>query len=502
MMVKTKSKKPVVAAANTPLKMNAAQKAKKDVMQGMLTNAHLLRSELLTKLLNPGKDINFECGYPDTIDINSYKKMFKRNGVAKRVVKILPEETWALPPTIFEKEEAEETEFEKAWKEVKEEKRVFHYLQRIDVLSGIGEFGILLLGIDDGQELNEPVEGINEATGEKVGKSEHKLLYLKPFDQSAVKVKTRETSTSSPRYGFPTTYNVDFEGTETSDSKQTKVVHWTRVIHVADGRELSEVTGTPRMEPIYNRLLDIRKILGGSGEMFWKGGFPGLSFETQPDVEDLDTDSIKDQMELYLAGMQRYLAMEGMTVKSLSPQVSSPKEHIETNMRNIAISLGIPYRIFLGTEEAKLASSQDVRTWNKRLAQRQENYVSLYIIRPFIDRLIVFGILPEVEQYTVDWPDLNAPTDEDVANVAKILTEAMSKYVSSGVDTLIPPMEFLTKIIGMTQDEAEAIEEAALKYIEEHPPEEEEEEELVEVVEDKVPVDKVKKSKKKVKVKK
>ena len=199
--------------------------------------------------------------------------------------------------------------------------------------------------------------------------------------------------------------------------------------------------------------------------MFWKGGFPGLSFETQSDVEGLDADSIKDQMEKYMAGMQRYLAMEGITVKSLTPQVSSPKEHVETNMRNIAISLGIPYRIFLGTEEAKLASSQDVRTWNKRLSQRQENYVTPCIIKPLVDRFIDLGILPEPTAYVVDWPDLNAPTDEDKANVAKILTEALSKYVAGGVDALIPPMEFLTVILGMTQEEAEAIETAAMGWV-------------------------------------
>jgi len=201
-------------------------------------------------------------------------------------------------------------------------------------------------------------------------------------------------------------------------------------------------------------------------------------------VEDLDTESIKDQMELYMAGMQRYLAMEGITVKSLSPQVSSPKEHIESNMRNIAISLGIPYRIFLGTEEAKLASAQDITTWNKRLSQRQENYVSPYIIRPFVERLIAFGILPEVKGYIVDWPDLNAPTDEDKANVAKSLTEAMSKYVSAGVDTLIPPMEYLTMVLGFTQEEAEAIEKAALKYTAEQEEEEEIEEPEEEIVEE------------------
>ena len=85
--------------------------------------------------------------------------------------------------------------------------------------------------------------------------------------------------------------------------------------------------------------------------------------------------------------------------------------------------------------------------------------------------------MPEVEEYTVDWPDLNSPTDEDKANVAKSLTEAMSKYVSAGVDTLIPPMEYLTVVLGFTQEEAEAIEKAALKYTAEHEEVEEIEEE-------------------------
>jgi len=139
--------------------------------------------------------------------------------------------------------------------------------------------------------------------------------------------------------------------------------------------------------------------------------------------------------------------------------------HIESNMRNIAISLGIPYRIFLGTEEAKLASAQDVRTWNKRVSERQENYVVPFVIRPFIDRMIIFGVLSEPKEYAVDWPDLNAPTDEDKANVAKLLTEAFSKYVAGGVDNLIPPMEYFKTVIGMTQEEVDAIEKAAMGWI-------------------------------------
>jgi uncharacterized protein len=467
----TKKTKKTVAdtkeASVSVLKLDEAQKTIKDNLQLQLNTTTLIRSSLLNKLINPGKDINFECGYPDQINSTDYKALYLRNGIAKRVVQLLPDETWAIQPDIYETEDTNETEFEKIWTSLVVEKRVLHYLNRIDVLSGIGEFGILLLGINDGKDIDKPVEGINELTGEFTKGNSYELLYLKAFDQTAVSVKTKETNFSSPRYGYPKLYNVNFEAADNPAATVSKVVHWTRILHVADGRESSEIYGTPRMRPIYNRILDIRKILGGSGEMFWKGGYPGLSFETNPEPGDtaLDTESIKDQVENYMSGMQRYLATEGLVVKSLQPNIADPKEHVEVNLRNIAISLGVPYRIFMGSEEAKLASSQDARTWNKRISARQEGYATPYILRPFIERLIAFGVLPQPESYIIDWPDLNAPTDEDKATIANLLTESLTKYVAGGVDALIPPIQYLTIILGLSQEEAETIEKAANNFL-------------------------------------
>jgi hypothetical protein len=414
--------------------------------------------------LNRGIDINHECRYPDVISMKEYKELYMRNGTANRVVKLWPEESWAMDPDVIENEDSTETEFEKKWKEVQIESRVFHYLKRIDILSGIGEFGILLIGIDDGLELVEPVDGINEKTGEKIGKGvERKIIYLKPFDQSVVTIDKKELDPTSPRFGMPVIYGIKFTNESSADVIAVKTsnelkIHWTRVLHIADNRESSETYGVPRMQSVFNRVLDIRKILGGSGEMFWKGAFQGLSFETQADAEGgtLDIESLKDQMEKYGNGMQRYLATEGLTVKTLQPTLSSPKEHIEANKRDIAIAMGVPYRIFLGTEEAKLASSQDVKTMNKRIASRQTNYVSPYVIRAFIDKLIAMGVLPEAI-YLITWPDLNTPTDLDIAEVADKITSALAKYVAAGVNTMVAEKEYLTMILKMTDEEAETI---------------------------------------------
>lgn len=433
---------------------------------GMLAmNASIFRRELLLKLLNPGKDINYECGYPDKITVSGYKDMYDREGVGTRVVHLYPEESWSMPPEVYENETSTKTEFEKVWDKVLKEKNLYHFLQRIDILSGVGHFGLLLLGISDGKELNEPVEGIDEKTGLATKKNKYELLYMKPFDESVVEIKTKEKDVSSPRYGFPVLYGIDFEGDDKANQK--KVVHWTRVLHVADNKFTSEVFGTPRMKPVYNRLLDIRKIVAGSAEMFWKGGFPGYAFETQEGVADveLDTDALRDEFQEYSQGLQRYLALAGVNVKSLAPQVADPKGHLEGQIRFICITLGVPYRIFMGSEEAKLASAQDMKAWNKRLTKRQNEYTTPMLIRPFVDRLIAYGVLPEPKEYFVIWPDLNMPSEKEEAEVSKEKTEALAKYVQGGVDSLIPPKEFLMKIMGMTEEEATAIETASNQWV-------------------------------------
>lgn len=444
----------------------------------MMLNASLTRSSVLANLFDTRRDIDAECGYPETISIKQYRKLFDREGIATRCVLTLPEESWALEPAIYETEDQNDTEFEKTWETIQKKHRLFHYLQRVDKLSGIGRYGLLLLGINDGKELSEPVEGIDEK-GQRVGNPTYELIYLRPLDESVVTIKSSEKDTSNPRYGYPTSYEVVFENyTSQAGGLDTKLVHWSRVIHVADGRQTSEIYGTPRLKCVYNRIYDLRKILSGSGEMFWKGAFPGIVFEVNPEVSDaeLDTTSLREELEAYQNGLQRYLALAGVTAKELAPQVADPTGHVNNQLKAIAIALSIPNRILYGSEEAKLASTQDARTWNKRIAKRQEEYVSPLLIRPFIDRLMIFGIIPEVEEYFINWPDLNSPTDEDKAKVAESRTKALAQYVAGSVDQLIPPGEFLGMIMKMDKAEVEAILKAAEVYVVE-----EEEEEVEEI---------------------
>lgn len=492
---------------------------------GLGLNVLTTRSELLEKLFDDRRDIDVECGYPKSVTPQQYRYLYDREGIATRVVAIYPEQCWQKPPNVFETEDAGKTIWEATFDQLEEEHNLLHYLARVDEVSGIGTFGILLLGIDDGKPLDQPVDGIilegrdagrkvgfqeTSATGEskETGEGEktpqkgdggletgeegdkpeptvaepvqttRSLLYLRALDESLASIAEYESDETSRRYGMPKYYNVKLvdptavgNSTALGADSTEKRVHWTRIIHIADNCKSNEVFGTPRMQPVYNRLYDLRKLLGGSAEMFWKGAFPGFSFEVNPDLGDveLDNDAMRAEFAAYANGLQRYLALTGVSAKSLAVQVASPMDHVMVQLKAISITIKCPIRILMGAEAGQLASTQDQENWNEQLAHRQLTYVTPKIVRATIDHLIAIDVLPEPQsgEYHVEWPDLNTDTDEQRAKVADLIVKAIATYIQSGADVLIPPFEFLTIIMGMESEQAEAIIEAAGKHVEE-----------------------------------
>ena len=419
-----------------------------------MSESLLRRTELLNLLGVGERDIDKACKYPVTITPAQYTKMYTREGIAKRVVKIEPEECWKVVPEVMENEAESETPFEKAWEELLAEHKIWNYLKRLDMVSGIGRYGGMLIGVDDGGMLSDPVELTDGDTTPK-----NKLLFLRPLDEANLTIKDVETDIASNRYSMPTLYEI--KEPSAIGMGKTTLVHWTRIHHQADNVDLSDMFGAPRMQSVYNYLENIRKVDGGSGEMFWLGGFPGFSFEANEPNAIIDDDSVKDQVEAYSEGFQRYLNMVGGTVKSLEPQVADPTPHIMINIKLIAAARGIPYRIFIGTEESKLSSTQDRQMWNDRTAGRQKLYLTPCMIEPFINRLIQLSILPTCKTLIVSWPKMSTLNESDNAEVTAKLISAIKDYILSGAETIIPVFHFLTIFLGLTDDQALAIIDAA-----------------------------------------
>ncbi|MFA5056517.1 MAG: anti-CBASS Acb1 family protein [Opitutaceae bacterium] len=450
----------------------------------IVDNASSSRSQLLQKLIDPRRDYDQECGYPDTANITpqQYRDWYDRDPVAAQVVAIMPHESWKVLPEVYEDEDVDtETPFEqtfdavcnslrgKSWYQAEgEQNPLWDYLCRLDELSGIGSYGILLMGIDDGKPLDQPAE-----LGEKQSPT-RKLLYLRPFDEAMAPILSYETDKNSPRYGQPTMYQVSLsdpsDGNKGGIGAQTATVnvHWTRVIHVAGDLGSSEIFGVPRMRPVFNRLMDLRKLYGGSAEMYWRGAFPGVSLETHPQLGGdvaIDQSALQDTMENYMNGLQRYLSLMGMTAKTLSPTVVDPTPQINVHLDAICINRGVPKRIFLGSERGELASTQDAQAWSDRLQSRRNRYLTSRLIVPLVDRLISLGVLPAPDQYSVVWSDTERLTLQEQATVAVSRTDALVKYVQGGVESLITPLYFLTRILGIPDTEARQILESTLDML-------------------------------------
>ena len=441
------------------------QKSKDNVKQipGMILNDQLkaLASNLvgratlaarMGKSYGTDRDIYTALGYNRNPVFDDYYARYKRQDVAIRIIDAPVEATWKDDPQIVETEDPEDTEFEKAWKELAEQRHVFHYLARADKVTGIGEYGVLFVGFDDANN-NDPRQPVEEASA---------LLYLRPYTQDNAEINEWEQDPTNERYGLPKIYKLQ-ASTAQKDGTRSIDAHWTRVIHLAEGLLENDVYGKPKLKVVLNRLQDLDLVSGGSAEMFWRGAFPGMAFKLAEDatMEGQDKSALEDEIENYVHDLKRYMRIQGLDIQELTVQVADPKNHFDLLISLISAATGIPKRILTGSERGELASSQDEKNWASRIDERRKNYVGPMILRVFIQRLIGVGILPEPKGgFTIEWSDLFAIGEKDKSDIAKVKAETLAAYANAmGADMIIPPTMFLKKFMEFDADEIKEIEE-------------------------------------------
>lgn len=410
------------------------------------------------------RNYDLEFGYPASVTPTDLYKMYRRNGIASRVIRAFPQATWEEQPVIHDEagDSAEEqmpdgtknksfSPFVVSVNQFFEQTRALRYLERADRVSSIGRFGILLMGFKDGQrDLRVPL-----ATGKKP------LIYLAAYGEPSVEVVDYETDTSSERYGRPKTYRVT-PGKYTEDANQPKpqqfMVHHSRVLHIAEFLDDGEVLGQPRLEPIYNHLLDLNKTVGSGAETFWRMSNPGISFTADADANIAPDQLIdmKKQAEEFENGMRRILAMQGVTPHTMGAgnQVADPGPHIDKLLDLIAGATGIPKRILIGSERGELASSQDSDNWASRIDERQNNFATPSILLPFVQKMVETGNIQSPSgTISVDWPESNALSPKDQAEVGRIKSTALKEYTSTpGAEMIVPPQEFRRDFLGLPPD--------------------------------------------------
>ncbi len=394
-------------------------------------------------------------GYPVTISPSDYMERYERQSIASRVVDLPATDTWKSPPRLSEDENSE-TEFVKQWEILHKRLGVFNALGRVDRLSGIGQFGVLLMGFKGGDDLQKPVD-LNSLSGEA------DVLFLRPFSEIHTEIKEWVDDTADKRFGLPLIYAIKTQG----EKKEALAVHWSRILHVADNKLDSETYGIPRLRPVFNLLDDLIKITGGTAEATWLNMRPGIMISPDENYKWDDTSDAKTQflreMDRYAHDPLRMLRLVGLTATPIAGgQILDPTGPYDVTLSLIAAATGIPQRVLTGSSAGELASAkEDSRTWAQFVANRQKNYAEPEILRAFIDRLIDLGVLPppaggndayDIGELDPDggrsWPSIIELSQQERATAIKAQADGVRALMDPVNQTLPITIEEQRKLLG------------------------------------------------------
>lgn len=414
-----------------------------------MISARDVLSLALGKTYEGKRDVYTTLGYTKTPTFKTYYEKYKRQGLCERIINIYPDACWNGNIIISEDDDVNSnTKFEleiiKTFKRLK----IISYLNKVDKLSRIGQYAILLLGVKDDRKLNEPLNHLG---------SLNDLVYLMPFSEGNAQIIKYEDDLSNERYGLPVTYNLRTGGSELYSGEYRSVlpvknvmVHHSRVIHVAEDKLESEVFGKPQLEGVLNSFDNLEKVIGGGSEMFWLNGRGGINANADKDLELKNAADLSKELEKYSHQLTRIIKTKGIDVKTLNLPIHDPHNFFEVLMSTIAGSKGIPKRIFLGAERGELASSQDEINWNSNVNKRRLNHCEPEILRPLIQKLIDIGGLSGVDTFNIKWPINDSLSELDKAEVASRKSNAIKNYISvDGSDMIVPPKQFVEEILDM-----------------------------------------------------
>ena len=413
------------------------------------------------------RNMDKTLGYTEYIHWREYYRKYLRDGLAHRIVNAYPNATWDNDIRITDDNESEdETEFEQACNQLLRDSQLIQFITKADILANIGHYSVLLLGVRDGiDDLTQPIGNVKDPSD---------LLFLRAYGNEHAQIQKWNQDVSSERYGEPELYTLQEGDLENQSATTSGVVfpgkslpvHWSRVIHIAEGSLTDPSTGIPRLQPVWNLFEDLKKTTGGAAEIYWRNAQSPIHVNVEgldeggPAQErtDDELEKIKDAADDMSHGLRRVVLTEGATVSILNQPVIAPDKHVAVILEQIAGAIGIPKRILVGSERGELASTQDETQWLGRVKERRERFAEPMILRPLIDRFITIGLLPKpIEgRYEVVFPELINIGAKDAAEIANKKGTTIVSYANSlAAQQLVPPRQFLREVMDMDYKEDE-----------------------------------------------
>lgn len=410
-------------------------------------------ADRLGKSFQGKRDLYQVLGYEKLPTFRDYHGFYARDGLATVVVDKVADETWREPPFLLDQgQEANDARespsaLQTAFSDLADSVDLYASFSDLDAALGYSRFAVLFLGLPG--KLDQPVTSAEE------------LTYVQVYDEGQVilSLADLERDVSSARFGLPTYYQIQMDENNIKNSAR---VHYTRVIHVKEGRGRSRIYGVPRLQKILNRLYDLEKVVGSSSEAFWLMVYRGIAFQKQDGYEfpadGTDGDkALSDEIEEYVQGLKRYLKLNGVEAKDLGGTAISGKEQFDMIVAYIAGATSIPQRILLGSERGNLASGQDDLNFADYIKSRQTHFAEPRVLRVFIQRMKELGVLKVPDKYKVNWPSLFTLNPVEKSDIALKVAQALSYAGGGAPETVMPGHIYAERYLDYTQSEEDFV---------------------------------------------
>ena len=333
-------------------------------------------------------------------------------------------------------EEDEETPWEKKVKALLTKINAMAKLRDFDRRNLIGRYSGLIYRVADGKTLDQP---IGRAT---------RLVDIVPVYETQLEIERWQNDPNAEDFGQPLMWKLRTRAPGTpNDMAQPEKwvsVHPSRVQIIAEGSVGQDfLDGVPLLRAGYNNLVDLEKIGGGSAEGFLKNSARSVVFEYAPEasvaaIEATDGNSGKTVRQIHeeqTAALNRNIdssiVIQGGKANTLQTQMPDPAPSFEVAANLFAASVQIPFTILFGQQTGRLASDQDRRDFAGRCKSRQDNLLTPMFVE-FITRMQDIGVIDQGE-FEVEWPPVDAPTDEQRVDILGKMTAAMQQAAGAGI---------------------------------------------------------------------
>lgn len=447
------------ASENTSEKLQQFQRMGEMAARDLLSNSALPISRKTVSEAGEQFDgkrmVDEILGYPQNPDVNTFRSYYDDRAIASVIVDRPANDSWRENPIIKDGSDGE-SDFVNEWEALVKKHKIYNQLERLDRLTGIGRFGALLMGFDDADSdsQDQPLDDPSQ------------LLYIRPYSEENVDIDKIQGEMGEERFGYPLTYDFDLSDNEHDYTFNVELgnknIHYSRVLHVAEGLLDNEIYGEPRLQKVLNRLCDLDKLIGAAPEAFWQQAAKGYHVKEQEEaeLEEQDFEEIAEEFRSYLHGFKRVISSSGADVKELAGATDvDPSNPFDIVISVIAAKTGIPKRVLLGSERGELSSTQDRKNWFDRVHNRRVNYVQPVILEPFIDRILKYDIIspPKNGTYEIEWPNLWQPNRLEQAEIMNKKASALKSASGGMPQSLMDGPKIVEFVFDMDPGEAKEV---------------------------------------------